>query len=66
MNISPQHLLSGEGGYYLSQLSVALQFLVEFDTEDEAQARAREANSIFAEVLGTRKKSKGSRRSESG
>jgi hypothetical protein len=64
-NISPQHLLSGEGGYYLSQLSTALQFLVEFDTEEEAQARAREANSVFAEVLGNGKKGKGKQKSKS-
>ena len=41
---------------YLSQLCTALQFLRELDTEEEAKARAREANSVFAEVLREDKK----------
>ena len=51
-NIAPQHSLSGEGGYYLSQLSTALQFLIGMDTEKEAEARRIESNSVFADVLG--------------
>ena len=50
-NIAPQHSLSGEGGYYLSQLSTALQFLIGMDTEKEAEARRIESNSVFADVL---------------
>jgi hypothetical protein len=49
--IAPQHTLSGEGGYYLSQLSSALQFLVTLDTAEEAEAVAIESNSVFAEIL---------------
>jgi hypothetical protein len=49
--IAPQHSQNGKDGYYLSQLTSALQFLVELDTAEEAEAVAIESNSVFAEIL---------------